>query len=124
MIKTRIKKGDTVIVIAGKEKGKIGKVKQILRDSENTRVVVENINIGKKHLKHIEGVQEGGIVNIERPIHISNVAYYDEKTGKRVKIGFRYKEEGEKVIKERFNKKTGETIDIVWEKPKKARGSK
>ncbi|RMD45664.1 MAG: 50S ribosomal protein L24, partial [Aquificota bacterium] len=56
---------------------------------------------------------------IERPIHISNVAYFDEKTGSRAKIGFRYKEEGNKIIKERFNKKTGETIDIIWEKEKK-----
>ena len=124
MIKTRLKKGDTVIVIAGKEKGKIGKIKQIIRKPDNVRVIIEGVNIGKKHLRHIEGVQEGGIVNIERPIHISNVAYYDEKTGQRVKIGFRYREEGDKIIKERFNRKTGETIDIVWEKPKKVRGNR
>ncbi|WP_293445665.1 50S ribosomal protein L24 [Persephonella sp.] len=121
MVKTKLKKGDTVIVIAGKEKGKTGKIKQIIRNSDpnKIRVVIEGVNIGKKHLKHIEGVQEGGIIEIERPIHISNVMYYDEKSGQRVKIGIRIKEEGNKIIKERFNKKTGETIDIIWEKEKK-----
>ncbi len=122
IVKTRLKKGDTVIVIAGKEKGKTGKIKQILRDKKdpnNVRVIVEGVNIGKKHVKHIEGIREGGIFEIERPIHISNVAFYDEKTGSRVKIGFRYREEGNKIIKERFNKKTGETIDVIWEKEKK-----
>ncbi|WP_457639630.1 50S ribosomal protein L24 [Persephonella sp.] len=121
MVKTKLKKGDTVIVIAGKEKGKVGKIKQIIRNSDpnKVRVVIEGVNVGKKHLKKIEGIREGGIVEIERPIHISNVMYYDEKTGQRVKIGFRIKEEGNKVIKERINRKTGETIDIVWEKEKK-----
>ncbi|RUM57503.1 MAG: 50S ribosomal protein L24 [Persephonella sp.] len=121
MVKTKLRKGDTVIVLAGKEKGKVGKIKKILRDSNpnKIRVIVEGVNIGKKHVKGIEGVREGGIFEIERPIHISNVALYDEKNKQKIKIGIRYREEGDKVIKERFNKKTGETIDIIWEKPKK-----
>ncbi len=121
IVKTKLRKGDTVIVLAGKEKGKVGKIKKILRDSNpnKIRVIVEGINIGKKHVKGIEGVREGGIFEIERPIHISNVALYDEKNKQKIKIGIRYREEGDKVIKERFNKKTGETIDIIWEKPKK-----
>ncbi|MBK3332381.1 50S ribosomal protein L24 [Persephonella atlantica] len=121
MVKTKLKKGDTVIVIAGKEKGKVGKIKQIIRNSDpnKVRVVIEGVNIGKKHIKHIEGIQEGGIVEIERPIHISNVMYYDEKNKQRVRIGIRIKEEGNKIIKERYNKKTGETIDTIWEKEKK-----
>ena len=121
IVKTKLRKGDTVIVLAGKEKGKVGKIKKILRDKDpnKIRVILEGINIGKKHVKGIEGVREGGIFEIERPIHISNVALYDEKTKQKIKIGIRYREEGDKVIKERFNKKTGETIDIIWEKPKK-----
>ncbi len=121
IVKTKLRKGDTVIVLAGKEKGKVGKIKKILRNSNpnKIRVIVEGVNIGKKHVKGIEGVREGGIFEIERPIHISNVALYDEKSKQKIKIGIRYREEGDKVIKERFNKKTGETIDIIWEKPKK-----
>jgi large subunit ribosomal protein L24 len=120
-VKTKLKKGDTVIVIAGREKGKIGKIKEIIRDSDpnKVRVIIEGVNIRKKHVKTIPDVREGGIFEIEAPIHISNVAYYDEKLGKRVKIGIKYREDGDKIIKERYNKKTGETIDIIWEKPKK-----
>ena len=121
IVKTKLKKGDTVIVLTGKEKGKVGKIKKVLRgkDPNKTRVIIEGVNIGKRHVKGIEGVREGGIFEIERPIHISNVALYDEKNKEKVKVGIRYKEEGDKIVKERFNKKTGETIDIIWEKPKK-----
>ena len=121
IVKTKLKKGDTVIVIAGKEKGKVGKIKKILRSSDpnKIRAIVEGVNIGKKHVKTIPDVREGGIFDIEKPIHISNLAYYDEKTKQKVKIGVRYREEGDNIIKERYNKKTGETIDIIWQKPKK-----
>ena len=118
MVKTRIKRGDTVVVIAGKEKGKTGKVKQIIRKNGKVRVIVEGVNIGKKHIKHIEGVQEGGIVEIERPIDISNVAFLDPKTGKPTKIGYKYIEEGNTIKKVRFARKSGEIIDTVWEKTK------
>ena len=121
IVKTKLKKGDTVIVLTGKEKGKVGKIKKVLRgkDPNKTRVIIEGVNIGKRHVKGIEGVREGGIFEIERPIHISNVALYDEKNKEKIKVGIRYREEGDKIVKERFNKKTGETIDIIWEKPKK-----
>ena len=121
IVKTKLKKGDTVIVISGKEKGKVGKIKKILRstDPNKIRAIVEGVNIGKKHVKTIPDVREGGIFDIEKPIHISNLAYYDEKSKQKVKIGIRYREEGDNIIKERYNKKTGETIDIIWQKPKK-----
>ncbi len=121
IVKTKLKKGDTVIVISGKEKGKVGKIKKILRSSDpnKIRAIVEGVNIGKKHVKTIPDVREGGIFDIEKPIHISNLAYYDEKTKQKVKIGVRYREEGDNIIKERYNKRTGETIDIIWQKPKK-----
>ncbi len=118
MVKTKIKKGDTVIVIAGKEKGKTGKVKQIIRKNNKVRVLIEGLNIGKKHVKHIEGVREGGIFEIERPIDISNVAFYDEKAQAPTKIGIKYIEDENKIQKVRFSKKTGEIIDTIWEKSK------
>jgi len=120
-VKTKLRKGDTVIVLSGREKGKVGKIKEIIRgDNPNkVRVIIEGVNIRKKHVKAIPDVREGGIFDIEAPIHISNVAYYDEKNKTKVKIGIRYRETEDTIVKERFNKKTGETIDIIWEKPKK-----
>jgi len=118
MIKTKIKTGDEVIVIAGKEKGKTGKVKKVIRNEKRVMVIVEGVNVGKKHLKHIEGVQEGGIINIERPIDISNVALIDPKTGKPTKVGYKIIEEGNTIKKVRIARKSGEIIDTVWEKTK------
>ncbi len=118
MVKTKLRKGDTVVVITGKEKGKTGKIKQILREGKRVRVVLEGVNIGKKHVKHIEGVREGGIFDIERPIDISNVAYFDTKVNAPSKIGIKYIEENGKIQKVRFSKKSGEVIDIIWEKSK------
>jgi len=118
MVKTKLKTGDTVVVIAGKEKGKTGKIKKVIRNPKRVMVIVEGVNIGKKHLKHIEGVQEGGIVEIERPIDISNVAFIDPKTGKPTKVGYKIIEEGNTIKKVRFARKSGEIIDTVWEKNK------
>ena len=118
MIKARLKTGDNVVVISGKEKGKTGKIKKIIRRDGKVKVLVEGVNIGKKHLKHIEGVQEGGIVEVERPIDISNVAYIDPKTGQPTKIGYKIIEEGNTIKKVRFARKSGEIIDTVWEKTK------
>jgi len=114
----KLRKGDPVIVIAGKDKGKKGKIKAIVKKDGKVRVVVEGVNIVKKHVRKIEGVREGGIYEIEKPIDISNVAYFDEKSGKPVKIGFAYQQEGDKIIKVRINKKTKEVIDKIWEKSK------
>ncbi|RMA92447.1 50S ribosomal protein L24 [Hydrogenothermus marinus] len=118
MVKTKLKTGDNVIVITGKEKGKTGKIKKVLRRPNRVMVIVEGINIGKKHLKHIENVQEGGIVEIERPIDISNVALIDPKTGQPTRVGYKIIEEGNVIKKVRVAKKSGEIIDTVWEKTK------
>lgn len=115
----KLKKGDPVIVVAGKDKGKVSKIKQIVKKDGKIKVVVEGVNIVKKHVKAIQGVREGGIFEIEKPIDISNVAYYDENLKKPVKIGVKYITEGNKISKVRVNKKTGQIIDKIWEKIKK-----
>ena len=115
----KLKKGDPVIVIAGKDKGKVSKIKQIVKKDGKVKVIVEGVNVVKKHVREIEGVRKAGIYEIEKPIDISNVAYYDSNLQKPVKIGVKIIEEGNKKIKVRFNKKTGQTIDKVWEKIKK-----
>ncbi len=81
-----IKKGDTVVVIAGKDKGKKGKVLQVFPKKE--RVLVEGANMATKHQKPSQKVQQGGIVHQEAPIHVSNVMIWDEKAkgGTRVKF--------------------------------------
>jgi len=99
----KIKKGDTVRVIAGKDKDKEGKV--IAVDAKKSRVTVEGINILKKHTKPSMGNQAGGIVEQEAPIHISNVMYVHKE--KPTRVGF--KMDGDKKV--RFAKSTGEVID-------------
>jgi len=99
----KIKKGDTVRVIAGKDKDKEGKV--IAVDAKKSRVTVEGINIVKKHTKPSMGNQAGGIVEQEAPIHISNVMYVHKE--KPTRVGF--KMDGDKKV--RFAKSTGEVID-------------
>jgi large subunit ribosomal protein L24 len=115
----KLKKGDPVIVLIGKDKGKVSKIKQIIGKDGKVKVVVEGVNVVRKHLRPIQGVREGGIVEIEKPIDISNVAYCDEKLKRPVKIGIKYVVEGNKISKVRINKKSGEIIDKVWEKIKK-----
>ncbi len=102
----RIKKGDEVIVIAGKDKGKRGIILGFGKDA--SKVIVENINIAKKHEKPNpnKGTQ-GGIVNKEMPIHISNIALYNPATEKADKVGFKFLEDGRKV---RFFKSNNEVI--------------
>ncbi len=103
----KIKTGDEVIVLSGKDKGKRGKVKRVLKDD---RVIVEGINIAKKHQKPIpaRGIP-GGIIEKEMPIHVSNVAIFNPLTGKADRIGFRFLEDGRKV---RYFKSNNEVIDI------------
>ena len=100
------KKGDKVNVIAGKDKGKSGKILHVLRN-EN-KVVVEGINVVKKHQKPNAMNQTGGIVEIEHPIHISNIMIADPKTGKSTRIGHEIDKNGKKV---RISKKSNEKID-------------
>jgi large subunit ribosomal protein L24 len=99
----KIKKGDTVKVIAGKDKDKEGKV--IAVDPKNNRVTVEGINVVKKHEKPSVANQNGGIIQKEAPIDVSNVMYVHK--GKATRVGF--KMDGDKKV--RFAKSTGDVID-------------
>ena len=103
MKKFHIKKGDTVIVNAGNDKGKTGKVLEVLRDKD--RIVVEGVNMVSKHTKPNPKAPQGGIVKQEGPIHISNVNLVDG-AGKATRVGYRM--EGEKKV--RYAKTTGEEI--------------
>jgi large subunit ribosomal protein L24 len=102
----KIKKGDTVVVITGRDKGKRGDVSQVV---DATHVVVGGINTVKKHAKpNPMKNQPGGIVTKEVPIHVSNVAIWNPVTQKADRIGFRLMEDGRKV---RFFKSNGEQIN-------------
>lgn len=98
------KVGDKVVVIAGKDKGKEGKILRVLKDKE--KVIVENINIIKKH-KKADAIDTGGIVEVEAPLHISNVMHIDPKTKKRTRISKVVNKDGKK---ERISKKSNEKI--------------
>lgn len=102
----RIKKGDTVVVISGKDKSKKGKVLRVL--PKENRVIVEGVNMVTKHQKPNPRTQQGGIIRQEAPIHVSNVMYFDKKANQGVRIGYKFLENGEKV---RVSKKTGEVLD-------------
>ncbi|MCF0203410.1 MAG: 50S ribosomal protein L24 [Bacteroidaceae bacterium] len=105
MAKLHIKKGDQVIVLAGTDKGKTGKVLKVL--VEKQRAIVEGIRIVKKSAKPTAKNPQGGIVEMEAPIHISNLSLIDPKSGKATRISIRVKEDGSKV---RIAKKSGEEI--------------
>ena len=101
----RIRKGDQVIVITGSDKGKKGEVVRVAGD----RVVVQNINIVKRHTKaNPQAGQAGGIVEREAPIHISNVMLFNPGSGKGERVGFKVLEDGRKV---RVFRSSGEAID-------------
>ncbi len=104
MKKFKIKTGDEVIILAGKDKGLKGKVLKIIKSKD--RVLVEGVNIIKKHVKPSAENPQGGIVEKEAPIHISNVALVDPKSGKATRVGFEMKD-GKKV---RVSKKSKEVI--------------
>lgn len=106
MAKMRIKKGDTVVVIAGKDKGKKGKVLSVFPKKE--RLIVENINMATKHVRPTRQIQQGGIVHQEAPIHISNVMLLCKKCNKPTRIGMKMLDDGTKV---RVCKKCGEDLD-------------
>lgn len=101
--KFKVKKGDKVVVLSGKDKGKTGVVLQIVTDSD--KVVVQGINVLTKHQKPTQS-KAGGLVKVESPIHISNVALADPKTGKPTRVGF--KTVGDKKV--RVAKRSGEQI--------------
>ena len=104
MKKFHIRKGDTVFVNAGNDKGKTGKVLEVLREKD--RVVVEGINMVSKHTKPNAQHPQGGIIKQEAPIHISNLNLLDPKTKTPTRIGYRM--EGDQKI--RYAKKSGEEI--------------
>ncbi len=103
----RIKQGDEVIVTAGKDKGRRGAV---LKTFDNDRVMVENINMVKKHTKPnpMQGL-EGGIIEKEMSLHISNVMLFNPATNKGDRVGFKVLEDGKKV---RYFKSNGEVVDV------------
>ncbi len=105
MAKLKIKKGDKVIVLAGKDKGKQGDVLSV-NPTEN-RAVVSGINVAKRHTK-ATGTTEGGIIAKSLPIHVSNLALRDPKTGKATRVGYKILADGKKV---RIAKVSGEVID-------------
>ena len=104
-VKFKIRKGDKVIVITGKDKGKQGEVVRMILD-EN-RAVVRGINMAKRHTRQTPS-QEGGIISKEMPIQISNLALRDPKDGKPTRVGYKTLADGKKV---RIAKRSGEVID-------------
>ena len=104
----KIKKGDTVIVIAGRDNGRTGVV--IERRREDGRVLVRGVNMVKRHQRQT-AAQEGGIVSKEASIHISNVALADPKDGKPTRVGFKLVGKGDDRKKLRFAKRSGVEID-------------
>jgi len=103
--KFKIKKGDKVIVISGREKGKTGEVLRVIRD-EN-RAIVQGLNMVKRHTRPSPG-QPGGIVEKEAAIHISNLAHIDPASQRPTRVGYKFLEDGRKV---RFARRSGEVLD-------------
>ena len=106
----RIKKDDTVVVIAGKDKGRTGKVLKVL--TEENRVVVEGVNLSKRHTKPDVANPQGGVISKEAPLHVSNVALRDPQTGKATRVGFKFVGEGAQRRKVRVAKGSGVQIDV------------
>ncbi|HUJ96952.1 MAG TPA: 50S ribosomal protein L24 [Stellaceae bacterium] len=104
-MKFKIKKGDKVVVITGRDKGKSGEVLRVVR-AEN-RVVVQGVNMVKRHTRPGPG-QAGGIVEKEAAIHVSNVAHIDPKSSKPTRVGYKFLGDGRKV---RFARRSGEVLD-------------
>jgi large subunit ribosomal protein L24 len=101
----KIKKGDKVVVLAGRDKGRSGEVLQVVPKEE--RALVRGVNMIKRHQRQSMN-QEGGIISKEAPIHLSNLAIADPKDGKPTRVGFRLLDDGRKV---RFAKRSGDLID-------------
>ena len=104
----KVRKGDDVIVLAGRDKGKMGSVLRVLQD--DGRVVVQGVNVVKRHTKP-SAAQPGGIVEREAPIHVSNVAHVDPADGKPTRVGFKFVGTGEDRKKVRVAKRSGVEID-------------
>lgn len=102
----KIKKGDRVIVLTGRSKGKVGEVLRMLPSED--KAVVQDVNMVKRHTKPSQTAQ-GGIVEKETPIELSNLAHVDPKTSKPTRVGFKTLDDGRKV---RYAKRSGEVIDV------------
>lgn len=105
-MKTKLKKGDTVMVIAGKERGKIGKILSVNRSAGT--VIVEKLNMIKRHTRPNQKLRQGGIIEREAPIAISNVMYYSTNLQKPVRLGIKVLENGQRV---RITKKDQAVIE-------------
>ncbi|HEX2098355.1 MAG TPA: 50S ribosomal protein L24 [Rubrobacteraceae bacterium] len=101
----RVRRGDTVVVITGKEKGKRGEVEKVIPNKD--RVVVKGVNVVTRHARPTQQNQEG-LYTFEAPIHVSNVMLVDPDSGDPTKVGYRLTESGEKV---RVSKRSGKDID-------------
>jgi large subunit ribosomal protein L24 len=103
--KLHIKKGDTVVVVTGNDKGQKGRVLEVIRKTD--RAIVEGVNMMKKHTKPNAESPQGGIVEKEAPVHISNLMLVDPKTGEATRVGRKLNDDGKLV---RISKKSGEEI--------------
>jgi large subunit ribosomal protein L24 len=106
MPKLKIRKGDRVVVITGRDKGKQGEVVRVLPD--DSRVVVQGVNMMKRHQKARRAGEESAIIAKEASIHVSNVAHIDPSSGKPTRVGFKFLDDGRKV---RVARASGESID-------------
>ena len=102
----KIYSGDEVVVVAGKDKGKRGTVRQVIRDKD--RVLVEGVNIAKKHMRARPGVRQAGIVDQENPLHVSNVMLVCPRCGQPTRVGVQRDGEGHK---QRICRKCSESVD-------------
>ena len=102
--KIKLKKGDEVIVLSGKDKGKIGKIVRVIPDIR--KVIVSDVNKYKKHQKPGNN-EPGGIIEKDMPLHVSNIAFYDPSSKKGIRVGYLFNNDGKKM---RINKKSGKEI--------------
>ena len=105
-VKLKVKKGDQVVVITGRDKGIKGEVLQVM--AQEGRLIVQGVNVATKHNKPSQANPQGGIAKVERAIHVSNVALADPKTGKATRVGYKILKDGSKV---RIARKSGETVE-------------
>ena len=102
----KLKKGDTVKVISGNDRGKVGKILKVF--PETNRIIIEGVNLIKRHTRPTQKNRKGGIIEKEGPVNSSNVIYFDSRSNTVARLGHRILTDGKKV---RINKKTGEIIE-------------
>ena len=105
----KIKKGDVVIVLVGKDKGRTGEV--VATSPKTSRVIVKGINIVKKHTRKSNAYPDGGIIEMEAPMNVSKVAYFDPAQKKATKLGYKFVEKNGKSVKVRYCKLSGTVLD-------------